>query len=440
MVIAKTLTIGDPVRIVLSLSFVLLMGIYTGDYSWAQPAPRPRPPEDALQRLTQPGATEPEPESAEPADAAPKSDQQFDEDQVDNTQKQQRTKIGQMLRDQQFGPGQQAVFDTYYNDYALPQWTLLKNLGNVHLYRPTLRNELRQAKSGQVHDHLNTLIMEYMKKLATTGNYHPAVRVNAMLMIGELNRVEATGNEMPTPLDEGLQVLIVIVENAKLSDAVRAAAMVGILRHAAAGIRDDEVRKPLAVAMLKLASANIPASPAGPGREWLRSQAIETLGRLGSVGDNDGVFNLLLKNVADSKLSFSTRCIAAESLGRLNYAGTGGISPVDTAAILGQFVIKACGDELRLAKETEKHISRRRMKQRLSAARAAIFGSEENRSKGLASLAREQLQQTFLADFQKTLEATTDKLDDKKLEGDDLETAIDDLRTNIEGWLKKKPK
>lgn len=438
MIVAKPQPIGCPVRSVISLFFVLLMGIYACEPCWAQATGRR--PEDPLRRLLQPGDAEPEPEAVEPDEAEPKSDQQYDEDPVDEEAKKLRTEVGKILREGKFAAGQKELFDKYYNDYALPQWTLLKNLANVHLYRPPLRNELRLAKSGQVHDHLNALVLDYMKKVATTGNYHPAVRVNATLMIGDLNRVEQTSNEMPTPLDDALQVLIEAVENAKLPDGVRAAAMVGILRHVAAGIREDQARKSLAAAMLKLASADIPSSLAGPGREWLRGQAMETLGRLGLVGDNNGVFNRLLKDVADSKLTFSTRGIAVESLGRLNYAGTAGISPVDTAAILGQFVIEACGNELRLSKETGKPVSRRRMKQRLYAVLGAIFGNEESGAKGLVTLAREQSQQASLADFQKIVEAAIDKLDDKKLEADDLEAVVDDLRTKLEAWLKKKPK
>ena len=67
-----------------------------------------------------------------------------------------------------------------------------------------------------------------MKQLAA-GPYHPAVQVNAMLMIGELNSVE----QPPTPLPEALDAMIAAVQDTKLSDAVRVAALVGIERHVA---------------------------------------------------------------------------------------------------------------------------------------------------------------------------------------------------------------
>ena len=57
-------------------------------------------------------------------------------------------------------------------------------IANLPEYRKQLRNNLHRAK-GDSHDHLNVLVLEFMKRHVAE-NYHPAVRVNAMLMIGEL--------------------------------------------------------------------------------------------------------------------------------------------------------------------------------------------------------------------------------------------------------------
>ena len=84
--------------------------------------------------------------------------------------------------------------------------------------------------------------------------------------------------------------------------------------------------------MLKLVAAVDPPgkSAAGPvtaSREWICRRAIDTLADLGSVGQNNAVFNAMLKTVADAKLSIFTRSTAAESLGRLNYTGTTASTP-----------------------------------------------------------------------------------------------------------------
>ena len=103
-----------------------------------------------------------------------------------------------------------------------------KNIANLPTFRKELRNShLGKRSSGtQVHDHLSARVFDFMKNLVA-GPFHPAVQVNAMLMIGELNSVE----HPPTPSPEALRLLIAAVGNTNLSDAVRAAAMVGIQRH-----------------------------------------------------------------------------------------------------------------------------------------------------------------------------------------------------------------
>ena len=137
---------------------------------------------------------------------------------------------------------------------------------------------------------------------------------------------------LPSPTQKPCAVLIRIVEDPKQRDAVRAAAMVGILRHVEAGLGDDAPRSALTAAMLKLLTSEISSPLTVQGQVWIRGQAIETLGRLGSAGENGEVFKAILASLGDAnlnalvgaELSYTTRCIAAKALGRLNYNGCQG--------------------------------------------------------------------------------------------------------------------
>ena len=266
---AKTQPTGGVVRVFLSLVGIMMLGFCLSRAAWAQPrppAPPPRPPVGPLDMngIIGPGVADSEPEPAEPADITPKNDKGYDEDPVDAAgQRKNQLKVGQIILAGKFAAGDQEVFDDYYNKYVLARWSLVENLPSLPAYRQDLRNQLKRAKSGQVHDELSALALEYMNKLAA-GNYHPTVRINAMLMIGDLNGVEQSGNEPPAPLDSAVPVLLAAVENSDLSDALRAAAMVGILRHAAAGVRDDNTRKAMIAAMLKIVEEDIPAGAAAP--------------------------------------------------------------------------------------------------------------------------------------------------------------------------------
>jgi hypothetical protein len=368
---------------------------------------------------------------AQPA-AAPET--KYDEMPVNTNLKRNTAKVNQMLSEGKFDAGGQQMFDDFYQQFLLPQWT--HDLTNLPKFRHDLANQLRKKNAGApttVHDHLNSLLLEFMQKLAA-GNYHPVARVNAMLMIGDLNRVE----QPPTPLPEALTAMIAAVQSRQLSDAVRAVAMVGIKRHLATGTVDEDARKALTAAMLKVASDPLPRGPARDGREWILRQALDVLGRLGTVGDGNAVFTLLAKALADEKLPLQTRMAAADALGRLNYTGTSGINAADMAAVLGQFAIDVCTDEVRQAKASGEPVSRQRIAERLGAALAALAGGEDGNHKGIGSLAGDANQQASLAELQKNIESMTNRLSDKQNENENLSGAVEELQTKLEAWLKKK--
>lgn len=381
---------------------------------------------------------------ADPAEAdepAAEPEKKYKELPVDDLRQKASTISGMLMAGKFEGDQQKQAFNDYYQKYFLARWTQARNIGNLPGYRKELRVSHFGKKSANavVHDYLNSLVLDFMKELVT-GPYHPAVQVNAMLMIGELNSVE---QPTPSPYPEAMTTMIGVIEDEKLPDAIRAAAMVGIQRHvvvgAAAGYPPADVRKTLTTDMLKLAAAKLPDGPAAPGREWILGQALEVLGALGSAGENGAVAKQMLKVVADSNLTFSTRTIAAESLGSLSYAGVG-INSVEATAALGQFAIDACTEELRLVKEHEYPVSRRRMKQRLGAVLKALKGTGEENQKGIASLAENGAPATFVGDLQKAIEGMIKVFDDPNREGDDLEEPVANFKDKLDTWLQQKPK
>ncbi len=372
------------------------------------------------------------------ATGAAEAPQTYEQLPVDEALKRNATTINQILMSGQFNTGQQAIFTDYFEKYALARWTTPddpRSLGNLPSYRKDLRNSLARHGSGagpQVHDYLAKLVLDFMNKIVA-GHYHPAVQVNAMLMIGELNSVE--GNP-PTPLPAALDVLLADAGNAKLAPAVRIAAMVGVQRHIMLRTGDNDARRTILAAVLKLATDE--ASPTDVGRQWLLAQSVETLAQLGTLGENNAAFKLIVKTLSDKKLSLATRSVAANSLGRLNYEGATNIKPADAAAAVGQFLIDACTDELKRAKSADKGTTQRRMKQRLAAAATALGGENED-GKGLASAARDPAQRTFITKLQEEITAGIKEFDDPDRAPEELHGAVDDLRSKLEAWAKTKP-
>jgi hypothetical protein len=376
---------------------------------------------------------------------------------VDDSHKKSQSLVGQVLTQGNFGgDNSQQAFDDYFNKYFLPQWTLPKGSTELPKERSKLRSLLGKKTTGgsAVHDHLNELVLEFMKELVA-GEYSPAVRINAMLMIGELNREE----QPPAPLPDALTYLITAAEDTKLPTAIRAAALVGILRHAEAGVQDEDLRRTLTTNMIRLATAKLPAGPSASGYGWLRMQAIEVLAAMRSVGEGNAVFNAIFKNVSDDKLPYFVQSAAVEGLGQLNYSSTTGINAMETAAALGQFAERACDEELRLAKKASEEkqasrtpaddpmgahgpksfVSRQRMLQRLDAVLIALDGKKGTEAKGIASLARDANQQAAVGELKKTIETACVSLDVKD-DAKDPKSIVVGLQKNIKSWLDKNVK
>lgn len=373
----------------------------------------------------------PAPESTRP---------KFKELPVNEDLKGLQNEVRDILRSETFPAGKKEVFDQYFREYFLPRWTQRKNLTTFPQLRRDLKNSL-STRPGEVHDHAIATVLEFMKNLVA-GPYDPAVQINAILIIGDLNETELIpGSTRTKPLPAALRVLRETVENTEQSDALRVAAMIGILRHISLGISDEATRKSLTQAMLKLAAAEIPSGPGAAGADWLHGQVIDALGRLGAVGENNSVFKAILDSVVNENrsLSFSTRCIAAEAMGHLNYAGAKEIDVMDTAVKLAQFVVKTCDDEVRRATDAGKQICERRVLQCVYSVRTALVGDDAHKDKSLITLANAS-QKEYLAKLQKEIQTAVETIDSDEADPNLLPTAIEDLRIIVADWVKKRPR
>ncbi len=420
MAIFAPFSCSGQVRLAMLLT-PLLLSLLTEDAFCQGGGARPR--RDTARRTAEPGPNDAEAEDQDAEEADPVRN--YKELPVDTSLKSQQSNIGRMLREG-FPSAQAQQFDEYYQKYALARWSLQKDVPDLLGYRKELRNHLRLGKNRQAFDHLNALALKFLTGLAE-GDFHPAVRVNAMLAIGELNSVEPSASDSAVPLPEALTVLIDVVGNEKLPDAVRATAMVGVLRHAAAKVRDEEARRRLTAAMLEVLARDIPSGAAGPGREWILGQAVESLGLLGAPGENNAVAKAILKVLANKNLSFSTRTIAASALGGLAFNDTAGLNASAAAAAVAQYASDACAEEQRLSKETGYPVSRRRMKQQIEAAVSALTA--------LTPIAGGN-QKAAIANLEKALKDASAQFDPK--EERDVSPVVQSLRQKLEGWLQKR--
>ena len=237
----------------------------------------------------------------------------------------------------------------------------VRPLAEIPLRRQELYKDFRKCKVDAVHKHLNSLTLRAMLTIASTdedGTYHPAVRHNAMLIIGDLNEREGSSigsnRGPPDPYAAALPILLEEVVNPKRIDAVRSAALVGLLRHAKMDrFRDPQQRwnqaerTKIFESVMPLASSQQP--PEGrslAGHTWMRRRAVEILGNLDAALEGDELISLLDQIAGGTKESLALRADAAHALGRITLPPTLEPKAASLAGKLAGIAVESCMDEV----------------------------------------------------------------------------------------------
>ncbi|HMP79185.1 MAG TPA: hypothetical protein PKD54_07015 [Pirellulaceae bacterium] len=175
---------------------------------------------------------------------------------------------------------------------------------------------------------IEQLVIPTMRQVAE-GNYHPSARVNAAVLIGQLNNSEfdSATRRPPIPNLQSVRAILDLVENPGLPLYVKAAAFSGLQRVAqlhgsnAARLDAAELQR---IVVISTAIAGGDADGQGAwdpeGNVWLRRRAVQVLGELRQTGPASEVVTLLNRVLGDDALDVWLRFDAVVALGQLNYA------------------------------------------------------------------------------------------------------------------------
>ncbi len=355
-------------------------------------------------------------------------------------------------------------FDGYFTQYYFAILTHPKHLSRWPERRlEFLDRRLGQARSQAAHQHLLNLTIRMMAGIVR-GNFHPAARYNAMLLIGGLNSTEASTvgeRRPPVPLNNALRFMLDELQDPEQLDAVRVAALNGILRHARVDrqlprenrrLVGNNAEKMIVDAMLAIiGQGEPPEGRSEEGHDWLRQRAIDVLAMLGS--GQSRVVAALQEIVRDEEARVVLRCAAAEALGRLVYPEDANINVAQLARQLGAVAATACYREIeRVERQLEREgtpkppphaprrplgagafgkptvtahqergpmayridLTRRRLKHQLQQVRSGLAGTGTNGTGGLATLVEDEELTERLQSYVKAIDAViaeTDKSD-----------------------------
>ena len=177
--------------------------------------------------------------------------------------------------------------EAFFQNYLFPEIMEFdaKHVGEIAKRRVRAQSRyIDVIQNSATRDYVNKLTLRYMTKLVAN-RFHPAVRINAALMIGSLNAKGPTGARTnatpPVPIPEAWTFLLKIVELEKfksgdIPDAVKVASLVGVARHARYELSLEQSQAASKVLLNILTTSQIPPGRTMEGHAWLRRRAKST--------------------------------------------------------------------------------------------------------------------------------------------------------------------
>jgi hypothetical protein len=259
-----------------------------------------------------------------------------------------------------------------------------------------------------------------------------------------MNEQERGAGAEPKPLPAALTLLLGAfgaktkdgTTNGTL-DAQRIAAMIGIQRHAESDSLPAESRAEIQRTMLALLKQKQP--PAGRDQavhDAMRRRAAETLGLLTDAGTGGAVAKAIDTVLGDPTETLKVRGTMAQALGMLKYPDGTGFDLKAAADHAGRFAVDACGQELQRATTKSVPPSKRRLRSSIKEAREAIGrGQNDPERRGIWAAVSEPGQQKFVEAIGTKLKALDALFDDAKLQESLLSKNLADKLKDLEQLL-----
>ena len=191
------------------------------------------------------------------------------------------------------GNGDPAMVSGYFKVYIPAKMTDpngVQDISTVAQDAASLLVRAQRSSNQQVAQQITVLLFDSMKGIAE-GNYHPAARINAILLLSRLDRQAANPSTKTPPIPlvrQVLPVMLSIYQDANNVDGVRAAALHGIHRHVRFGFPDIDQASSAAITqeMTTLLSSAAPAGRDAKAHAYLQRFAVDILDTLRADQDN----------------------------------------------------------------------------------------------------------------------------------------------------------
>lgn len=255
--------------------------------------------------------------------------------------------------------------NTFLRDYYFASMTQTtpRKLGEYG----NLRNEFFRALAtarGPQRLQILTFTLDTMKEIASD-NFHPAARVNALIIIGKLDSQRGTSGsnaQAPIPFAPALDFLLGMVERDDTADYLKTAAMSGIMRHAELrplGSRNElepGLRNRISALSLKLLQTGA-NQDSNAGQYWLRRQAAQAMGNLRDAGNGSANAKELLNILRNRDEKIMLRIDAIEAISKMSNLDPSSLDIFEIVLAISDFVVEAAKADANYLDETYRQIA-----------------------------------------------------------------------------------
>lgn len=285
-----------------------------------------------------------------------------------------RTKVTKIVKNPSEYATSKETVEQLFTQYYFPIMTQaapddLARLGKLRY--EFFKNYVWPSRSEALQKDLTTLAFAQMKRIIPDRGYHPAVRYNAILLMGMLDARYAidSGSDArpPVPLSDGTKVLLQVVKlagkNVRITPGLLVGALVGLERHA----KYHHALPPAIQAELESTMLNLLAAESPPFEldsdvaDWIQRQAATVLANLGKPGENNRVLTALTNVYADDEMVQAERAQVAALLRNISFSGVEGDPIARSMVELTDQIAKSEADRARQFQKDRLQPGRRRM-------------------------------------------------------------------------------
>jgi len=219
-------------------------------------------------------------------------------------------------------------FDEYFQTYFFPSMTqtepeLLGLLGERR--KELVERYLWASDNSELQSDLTKMSFDFAKKVAGNRNYHPAVRLNATLLLGSLDaKYSDKVNNPPTPYPAATQTLLKIVELAadndpRVTSPMLAAALIGLERQAQSRENlSPQVKNEFKQTLLRIVNQpELSKEMDSDVQYWLKRVAASALAELGETGADNQIVTGLMSLISAPDMPLEDRCQVAVILTKI---------------------------------------------------------------------------------------------------------------------------